>query len=307
MHGDVHELVAADAQLVPVACEVFVDEIERKRVIAGRHGCVRRKDRLGFDLLECIHEGDARGDQLTGQFEHQECRVSFVHVPDRRCDAQLTQCAYTAHTQHQLLGHTHIVISAVQAGRQFAVARAVGVDVGVHQIEGHATDVEFVDFGVDGATGQLDLDHDFVTVGRPRGEGGDVGEAHLGVDGLLPAAVIEALPEVALWVDEPHRHKRQIEVTGFFHMVARQNTQTTRVDGQRFVDAELGRKVRNRGFLGGVGALEPGLGIAHVCVKRSNHGIVIGHPERVIAGGYEILLTDIAEELDWVVVDFFPQ
>ena len=48
------------AERAPAACEMFLDEVERKRVVAGRDRRVRREDGRLPDFLERLVEGRAR-------------------------------------------------------------------------------------------------------------------------------------------------------------------------------------------------------------------------------------------------------
>ena len=56
----------------------------------------------------------------------------------------------------------------------------------------------------------------------------------------------DVLAEVGLPVEQPHRHQRQPEIGRALEMVAGEHAEAARVDGQRFVDAELRREIRDR-------------------------------------------------------------
>ena len=135
--------------------------------------------------------------------------MALVHVPKGWVDAHLAQRAHTADAQHDLLGHPHLLIAAVEPRRKLAILRAVRVNVGVHQEQRDATDLDAIDLGIDRSARQLDFNNYLVTIGRQRGRGGHIGEIQLGIARLLPATGIEPLAKIALRVEEPDRHERQ--------------------------------------------------------------------------------------------------
>ena len=262
----------------------------------GKHGLVTHH-------VKGLHEGHALCDIFTGQLEHQKRRMAFVHVPDRRSDTHLTQGAHATNAKHQFLGDAQFVVATVQTGRQITIGGAVGVNVGIQQIERHAPYLEVIDFGVNRTPRQLDIDDYFVAVGGQGRASGDIGKAHFAIERFLPATMIEALAEVALGIDETNRDQRQIEVTGFFDVVTSQNSQAAGINGQGFVQTKLRRKISNSAFFGGVGAFEPGVFAIHVGIKRNHYGIVVGQPGRIVGGSNQIALAHVAQKLDRVVVD----
>ena len=81
--------------------------------------------------------------------------------------------------------------------------------------------------------------------------------------------------EVSHGIHEAHADQRYAKITGFLAMIAGQHPQPSRVDGQRLVQCELGREVRD----GPVGelrepALPPGVGRAAHAVELLDGGIV---------------------------------
>ena len=77
------EPIAIGAERSPAACEVFLDEVERERVVSGRHRRVRREDRASPDFLERVVEARAALDEIANALQDDERRVSFVQVKDR--------------------------------------------------------------------------------------------------------------------------------------------------------------------------------------------------------------------------------
>ena len=71
--------------------------------MARRHRRVRGEYALRRDRLEAGFEVQARRQLFAQQFQRQERRMPFVHVPHRRRQAQRAQCAHAADAQHHLL------------------------------------------------------------------------------------------------------------------------------------------------------------------------------------------------------------
>jgi len=63
---------------------------------------------------------------------------------------------------------------------------------------------------------------------------------------LLPALAIQVLPEVALAVEQAHSDERNVEIGRALDVIARQHPQAARVNRQRLVQPEFGRKISHR-------------------------------------------------------------
>ena len=245
--------LAVEAELRPEVGEVAVHQVEAEDVVAGGDGGMGGEDGVGGGDLARDLEGNVQPlDQLAAALQAEEGGVAFVHVPDRGVDAERAQGAHAADAKHDLLGDAHLVVAAVEARRERAVGGVVGVDVGVHQVERDAADLDAPDLGIDGAARQLDADADLAPVGVERGDGGGLREVELVVDGFLLAVAGDALAEVALGIEKADADEGQAEVAGLFAVVAGEDAQAAGVDGQRLVEAELGAEVGD-GFVGGVG------------------------------------------------------
>ena len=73
------------------------------------------------------------------------------------------------------------------------------------------------------------------------------GVQHVGLVALLLAAVgVDPLVEVAVGVEQAHADQGHAHVGGRLQVVAGQDAQAARVDGQALVDAELGREIGHR-------------------------------------------------------------
>ena len=223
LEGDLHELVAGEAELRPVAPEELLDHGEREGVVTCRHRRVSGKDALGPYLLECLLKRLPLGYKLAAEFENQEGRVPLIHMPDRRLVAELAQGADAPHTEDELLRDAHLLVATVEARRELAILWAVGVDIRIHQQQLDTPNPKLVDLGVDRASRELYLNHYLVATGIESGNRRYVGEVDLVVLGKLPTTRVEPLTEVALGVDEAHGDKGQPHIRGLFDMVARKD------------------------------------------------------------------------------------
>src|SRR5581483_10490447 len=106
---------------------------------------------------------------------------------------------------------------------------------------------------------------------------GNLGEVQLLVGGLLAPVALDALAEVALWVEEADADEGDAQIAGLFAVVAGKNAQAARVDRQRLMQPELGAKVRD-GVVDvlRVRAAEPRLLRAHVGAKRIHDVLIFG-------------------------------
>src|SRR5208282_1833944 len=62
---------------------------------------------------------------------------------------------------------------------------------------------------------------------------------------LLPAVLVEVLPEIPLPVEQTDAYKRNIQVRRALDVVAGEYAQSTGIDGNRLVQPEFGREVRH--------------------------------------------------------------
>src|SRR5258708_4583229 len=74
------------------------------------------------------------------------------------------------------------------------------------------------------------------------------------IDRVLQAALVDLLPEVAVPVEQTDRDKVEIEITGGFAMIARENAEAARIVGDRFMETKFRGKIRDRFFNRGASA-----------------------------------------------------
>ena len=79
--------------------------------------------------------------------------MAFVHVVELGLDTQHLEGADAADAKHDLLPEAHIQVTAIQLVGDVLVFTAIGVDVGVQQVEPDLSHVCAPDLCVDVATG----------------------------------------------------------------------------------------------------------------------------------------------------------
>ena len=234
--------------------------------------------------------------------------MPLVHVPDIRLIAQRPQRPHPADAQHHLLRDAHLHVAAVQPGRQLPIGRRVALDIGIHQEDGDAPHLEAPHLGIDGAAGQIDADRELAPVAVERGFRRHLAEVELLVDRLLPAVGVDLLPEIALRIEEAHADEGQPQIAGLLAVISGQDAQAAGIDGQRFVQPELGREVRDRAHAHvRVRGLIPDAHGAHVRIEGIHDAGVARQVGAIGCCSRHFVLAHAAQELHRVVVHGIPQ
>ncbi len=139
------------------------------------------------DVFLSFFDGFAFAHELADTFEGKEGGMTFVHVENRWLVAQALQRPESADAQQHFLRDAQFGIADVKAVRELAILLVVFGDVGVHQDELIAPDVELVEAGVKIATWQLNRDFNRVALFVVEGDQGQVVIIELDVAGFLPA------------------------------------------------------------------------------------------------------------------------
>src|SRR6185295_6128718 len=98
-----HELLLADAEVVPKSGEVFLHHVERKGVMAGGNRSMGRKNACRANLFRGFCKSLALLHELARALEQHECGMPFIAVKHRGLNAKGPQDADSAHTQHDFL------------------------------------------------------------------------------------------------------------------------------------------------------------------------------------------------------------
>ncbi len=153
----------------------------------------------------------------------------------------------------------------------------------------------------------MDFDDDRLAVFTDGGLHGELVDVGLEVLFALPAGVVEALQEVSLAVEEADADERNVEVGGALDVVAGENAEAAGVDGEGFVEAELGGEVGDR-----TGAKDAGVGCAPGAVGLevlllAAVGVVDAAVQHQLGGAtLDLVERHLVEEGDWVLVRLAP-
>ena len=213
-------------------------------------------------MLPRFREGEPLvEDELTDFFETDERGVTLVDVTNRRPELQEIERPQPSDAEHDLLADAHLVVAAVQGGRDDAIVVVVLVDVRVEKEKGHAADLDDADEDVDVALADPDRHHGRAAVRHDRDGDGETVRVHGHARLRLPVAAGQRLPEITVLVEEADSDERQPEVARRLQMVARQDAEAARVNRQELRQAELGGEIRDEvapllhGARGGMGRL----------------------------------------------------
>ena len=159
------EVLAVVAEPAPAARQVRLDHVERERVVTRRHGRVGREHGAAPHFGVRIGKRVALLEQLADALQDDERGVTFVEVPHRGVVAERAQDAHAADAEDDLLLHARFAIAAVQARRELAIPRRVLGQVGVHQVQRDATQLDVPHRHQHGAVAERHGDHQLRAVG----------------------------------------------------------------------------------------------------------------------------------------------
>jgi hypothetical protein len=146
--------------------------------------------------------------------------VAFVGVKDGRLNSKGSQNANTADSQNDFLADAMFFVAAVKPGRQLAVAGFVLVDVGIHEVKRHRTEIHPPNNDKHAQVSDLQLDQEFLFVFRARRFNGRFPPIQQSVNVLLPAVGMNALMKVSLRINEADTDERNPQVARFLAVVA---------------------------------------------------------------------------------------
>ena len=147
--------------------------------------------------------------------------MSFVHVINRRRQAECFQGAQPANAENNLLPDARVVIATVELIGDGPVFRSrVLGNVGIEQNELHAAHVQKPDLDLHRTGGHVHRNANLLTCGVHGGQNGERVEIAGGNALLLPAIRVQELAEVAVLIKQAHAHQRHIEVARRLQMIA---------------------------------------------------------------------------------------
>ena len=240
------QLVRAHAHGGAQRAEVLVDQRRREAIVARRHRRVRREHDLRRDSAQRFGGADAFGRHaLARQLERGKRAVSLVEMDDTRRDAERRQRLDPAHAKQQLLADADAIVAAVQPRCQAAILGLIAVDVGIEQQERVSADGQLPHARDERARARVDADRDRLAARVYRRLERQQRAVDVAVVLLLIARQIESLREISLVVVQPDADERNAEIGRRLDVIAGEDAEAARVDRNRFVQAELGREIRD--------------------------------------------------------------
>jgi hypothetical protein len=242
-----HQRLVREPERLAERTEVLLDQAPAEPVVTGGHGRVRCEDGHRRHPAQRLLKPDPLGHHLRADhLQRGESAVAFVEMEHPRDDAERLQGPQAADAQEQLLADSHAGVAAVKPRGELAVLGGVRLDVGIEQQQRVPADRHLPDACRDRRASGLDPHGDRPVVRPDQELEGKLPRVDVEIVFMLPARLVEPLPEVALGIEEPDAHERHPEVGCALHMVARQDAKTSGVDRQALVETELGREVRDR-------------------------------------------------------------
>ena len=163
--------------------------------------------------------------------------MTLIAMIDISFDTQSFKQQHTADAQQIFLLDAILPVATIEFVGDLAVILAIEVDVGVKQIECHTAHIGFPHIGIDDAAGIRHLMNQLIAVLIKNRLDGELVEVLRLVVGDLLTVHRERLSEITVTVQEAHRGHVDATVTRLFHIVARKNTQATRIDLERIAQA----------------------------------------------------------------------
>src|SRR5690606_27655789 len=133
-------------------------------------------------------------------------------------------------------------------------------------------------------------------------------EVGRGVMGYLIPMAVDSLGEIALTVQYPYRDKGNPQVTGRLAVIAGQDAEPTRIDGQAFMEAEFGAEIRDQIMFWVQYPLDSRADLLlMIGVVGGQDPVVILHEDAVFRRLFQALLRNAAQEHLGIVPAGLPQ
>ncbi len=285
-----------EPHLRAVAREVARDDIGREVVVAGGDRRMRGEDGVGGHRLERRARVHALLHVLAHALEHEEGRVPLVDVPHGGSESQRAQRPHAAHAEHDLLLDARRAIAPVEPVGGGAVLGRVGLQVGVEQVQRHAAHLRLPHAAMHVVLAELDAHLERRAVLTQDRQDRQVGEVVVGIDRVLHAFGVDGLREVALPVEQAHRHEGQRHVARGLAVVAGEDAEAARVDRQALVEAELRAEVGDQLASAEHRRLFGGGRAAVVRVEGGERAVVVVEEHRIARGFVEPALVHAPQQ-----------
>src|SRR6516225_1439444 len=294
-----------------VVAEVAFHLLRREIVMTGLDWSVSSEDKTGRCEFPALSEGELVGvHQMPDAFQGEKSRVALIHMINGGLEAEGFKRAIAADPKDDFLPDAHLTVTAVQlVGDVTVFGPFVGGDIGVEQIERDPPHLGTPDLRKDGTTGKLDCYRQRCSILSADRTEGEVVEIVVFVRLLLPARLVEILPEVALLIEQADTHQRNPEVARGLQVVPRQDAESARKDGQALGKAKLRREIGDEGLFrhGATLLLEPGDLALKVRLQVRGHSMQVSQERIVAGGGFELFLLNNSQHKYGIMARGLPQ
>src|SRR5882672_2721593 len=182
----------------------------------------------------------------SNRFEDGKTAVPLVQVQNAWRDAHRLQSAETAHTQQQFLAYSKAAITSVEPRCEFPIFRRVSFDIRIEQKQGAAPYLKAPDLGTDRPAPRLNLHGNRLALRPDCRFHGHLADVRLEVLFLLPAVLVQPLPEIALPIKQADANQRKSQVRCALDVVSGKDTEAAGINGKRLVQAEFQGEIGNR-------------------------------------------------------------
>ena len=156
------------------------------------------------------------------------------------------------------------------------------------------------------AVGAADGHPNLVAGGIPHALDRQAVEVGLGVGFLLPAVVVEKLPEISLAVHQADAHQGQAQVGGGLQVVPGQDPEASGKQGQAFVQAEFHGKIGD-GLPGGQREIDLDFRVVDPPFIMGLHPLDLGQVAGIFGELFQAHLGDPGQKRNGVATAFGPQ
>ncbi|MNZ81925.1 hypothetical protein D3C78_1006100 [compost metagenome] len=210
------------SELPVIVPEESVHHFDGEDIVPGRNRCVRRKDSTRFDCFKCRLERYAFGRQLADALECQESRVTLIHMPDVRPNAEHFKESCTADAENHLLAYANFMIARVECVSQMPILIAICFYVSIKQVHRDCTYLNGPCFRIHLPSANRHFNDNRPFLGIPYKPNGVYASFRINIEiqMLLRAALVNVLLEITFLIKYAYARKWNIQVSGCLDMVA---------------------------------------------------------------------------------------
>ena len=243
-----HQPFVGKTERIPQRPKMLLDQAGVEAVVARGNGSVRGKGHFAAHARHRLIEIQALFlHAAANRFEHRKSAVPFVQVQNAGRDSHRFQGAEASTPKQQFLADSNAAIAAIQPRSELAILRRVSFDVRIEQEQIAASHLHAPHFRADRAAARLNLHGDRFALGADGRFHGHVADIGLKVFFLLPAILVQALPEIALAVKQSDPNQGNAQIGGALDVVPGENAQTPRNRREWIRAIRIPRRNRRRG------------------------------------------------------------